>query len=116
MTRLIATTVSALALTLFATGTTRADHHGNCCCPCAPVVQSPCAPAQMAPPPPPAAGTTQQSQSVEPQAGPPAAPQTGVTSRSYSYQPVQTYQPTVRHRAPFDPEQRRQHPTSQIRW
>lgn len=116
MNKLIAITVTALSLPLFAADAARADHRGRCCCPCAPVVQAPCVPAPVTAPAPPLEGTTQQSQSVEPQAGPPAAPQTGVTSRSYSYQPVQTYQSTVRHRAPFEPEQRRQHPTSQIRW
>jgi len=116
MNRLITATVSAFALTLFAAGAARADHDGRCCCPCAPVVQAPCATAQVTPPPPPAGGTTQQSQSIEPQAGPPAAPQTGVTTRSYSYQPAPTYRSTVRQRMPFEPEQRRQHPTSQFQW
>lgn len=66
------------------------------------------------PPAAPEEGTTQQSQSVEP----PAAPQTGTTVRNYSYQPATVYYqpaPTRMHRL-FNPEQRRQHPTSAFSW
>lgn len=117
MNRLIAITVSALSVTLFAADAARADHRGTCCCPCAPVVQAPCAPAQATPPAAPMEGTTQQSQSVEPQAGPPAAPQAGVTTRSYSYQPAPAYRPAApQGRSTFDPEQRRLRPSNRFVW
>ncbi len=115
MNKLIAITVTALSLPLFAADVARADHRGRCCCPCAPVVQAPCVPAQVTPPAAPAEGTTQQSQSVEPQAGPPVAPQTGTTTRSYSYQPAPAYRAAPPRRAPFNPEQRL-HPSNRFVW
>ena len=115
MNKLIAITVTTLSLPLIATDSARADHLGRCCCPCAPAVQAPCAPALVTPPVPPPEGTTQQSQSVEPQAGPPVAPQTGATTRSYSYQPAPAYRAAPTSRVPFSPE-RRLHPSNRFLW
>ncbi len=112
MSKFISTTVACAAMMLmFSTSSANAGHHhGCCCCPCVPAVQATNTPAEVTPlpnqvAPPPPQGVTERSESVEP----PVAPQSGSTVRSYSYQ-------QSRPRHPFDPVQRRQHPTSKFLW
>ena len=111
------TAATSLAFISFDTVNTKAGYGYGCYCPCRPSVTS-SAPEAM-PPAAPAEGETQQSQSVEPQAAPPAAPPSGTTYRNYSVQPAPAYRyqaPRTRQRVPFEPEQRKQHPTNRFLW